>query len=167
MLNFVCIGRKSDKVRRMEPPHMLKWVDQFMREIQDRYLFYDLVNTELYPIMFIDEENYQEVCFKADNGIFTITNEHTFHDLDSARTAALYIATNMNIDPTTWGNAQFDYVKNAPIQVLAFRHKDEHQFTGPAYKIEKHVTVNRVGFGVFVRKNLLENTNNMEMNNSA
>ena len=148
-------------MEKMEPPYMLKWVNQFMREIQDKYLFYDLVDTEFYPIVFIDEEDYQEVCFRAGDDLLTITDEHTFYELDDARTAGTYIAMNMGIDSTAWGNAQFDYVRDAPIQVLAFRHKDEHQFAGPAYKIERHVTVNRVGFGVFVRKDLLEDADNM------
>lgn len=133
-------------------------VQEFMRHVQSDYLFYDKENDEFCPIVFseADEEHKPEVCFQQGDAIQTITDEQVYHELDDARDVATGIALKLGIDSTAWGNAQFDFEKDAPIQVFAFAHSDKDQFTGPARTIEKHVTVNRVGFGIFMLKSMLK-----------
>ena len=115
-------------------------VQDFMRHVQSEYLFYDKENEEFCPIVFseADEEHGAEVCFQQGEAIQTITDEQTYPNYSKAQ-AKLFEIT----PPDTSGR---DY------RILAFRHSDEDQFTGPARTIEMHVLANCVGYGLFKRK---------------
>lgn len=114
--------------------------EEFTRHIQSEYLFYDRENEEFCPIVIseADEEHGREVCFRQGGANQTITDEHTYPRYADA------LADMRRLPSPMPAGVEF--------RILAFRHSDEDQFTGPARTIEENVLVNRVGYGVFKRK---------------
>lgn len=148
---------------RTEPPDTLPWVDQFMREVQAKYLFYDKVNNELYPIVFSEEttvndegeENHcQEVCFKTPDTVQVINDEYVYYKHAEAVKA-------INGLPVTPEHKALlsDILspEHVVYTVMGFRHSGDDW--GSACTIEKTVRVNKLGWGIFKRKDSLESSN--------
>ena len=115
-------------------------VQDFMRHVQSEYLFYDKENDEFCPIVFseADEEHGAEVCFQQGEALQTITDEQAYAKYVDAL-ADMY-------------KLQTPIPAENEFRILAFRHSGEDQFTGPARTIEVHAAFNRVGYGLFKRK---------------
>lgn len=137
---------------RTEPPTKLAWIDQFMQDIRRDYLFYDRVSKKFCPIGFNEEtttndegeeNHYEEVCFLNYITIQPIHDEHVYLKHSEAEEAM------NNLPPDNY-------------KILAFRHPD-NDWTY-ACTIEKTVLVNKLGWGIFRRRDLPEAPNTEEEN---
>lgn len=157
--------RKILPEERTEPPDKLEWVDDFMRDIQDRYLFFDKHGDREYEIIFIEGfyssitengdydpiEEYQEVCLKDSEGLQTINNDHVYYASDY-RMAAKYTKY-LRKTLLGWRRWLLWWKYRDAVRILWFRHPDSDR--GTACTIEPYVLVNRLGCGIFVRKDLV------------
>lgn len=153
----------SNDWERNEPPLQLEWVDQFMREVQSKYLLWDKQYGEgAYPIVFTEGQytfdsdepevrKFQEVAFFDGDGLIAIGDDHVYWKRSEAMIAAKAARIRL------LGDRRLLPEYREAVRVWAFRHGDSEW--GTACSIEKSVRVNRLGWAVFVRRDLLEGTN--------
>lgn len=125
------------------------WVTDFMKAVQRDYLFYDKTTEEFRSISFYDEKertiegevrHYREVCFaKSTDVTQPINDEYVYYQHVDAVEAMAKLAPR---------------VLDSYFTILAFRHSENDWST--ATTIEKKAMVNRLGWGIFVRRNSLE-----------
>lgn len=139
----------SDKT---EPPHTLPWVDQFMRDVQRDYLFYNKVGNTFSPIVFNEEKttndegeetHYKEVCFLIFTTLQSINDEYVYLKRKDAEKATAELSE------------RFDH--KLDFAIFAFRHSEDDW--GSARTIEETVLVNKLGWGIFRRRDLPEAPN--------
>lgn len=121
------------------------WVTDFMKAVQRDYHFYDKTTGEFQPISFHDEKehtaeseirHYREVCFaKCADVVQPINDEYVFYNHSDAVEAMAKLAS---------------ITLNVGFIILGFRHCENDWST--ATTIERKVRVNRLGWGIFVRK---------------
>ena len=126
------------------------WVTDFMKAIQRDYLFYDKTTNEFRSISFYDEKertaegevrHYREVCFaKRPDVVQPINDEYVYYQFVDAEEKLRELSKNC-----------YDSIN---FIILGFRHSENDWST--AISIEKSLLVNRLGWGIFMRKNLLE-----------
>ncbi len=150
-----------------EPNDKLEYVTDFMREIQSKYLFWDMVHGGAHEIVYTEGQYtmedadpddrvryFEEVAFWNGEQLESVNDEHVYYDRDNAMQAAAVIRGNLL---KAIGRGTHKELNPAPVWVLAFRHSDSEW--GNAYSIEPSVWVNKLGWGVFVRRDLLEPLN--------
>lgn len=150
---------------RTEPPDTLPWVDQFMREVQAKYLFHDIISDNFYPIVFSEETStndegeethYQEVCFKTEDGLQTINDEYVHHK----HAEAMKLIEGLPLTPNQkalLSKHELLSPEYLVYKVFAFRHSGDDW--GSARTIEETVLVNKLGWGIFRRRDLPEAPN--------
>jgi hypothetical protein len=139
---------------RTEPPYELEWVSPFMREIQKDYVMYDREFDEFHPIVFSEGDyimdegeeeeetiDFQEVCLWNGEALETIIDDHVYPKYHEALEVFERLSEKIPHD-------------KEGIKILMFRHGDRDW--GTACTIEPSVVVNKLGYGIFVRKDLLE-----------
>ncbi len=150
--------------QRTEPFDQLDWVDDYMREVRNKYLLWDKEYGGAHEIVFTEGQytmecddpcdrvrDFQEVCFWNGEQEEAVIDDHVYYNRDEAESAAKRIRRNL----LGW-RRHLKQNKDAVV-VLAFRHGDNEM--GNACTIEPSVMVNRLGWAVFVRRDLLEDTN--------
>lgn len=140
------------ELNRTEPPDTLPWVDQFMRDVQRDYLFYNKVDNVFAPIVFSEEtttndegeENHcQEVCFRTDDGTQPINDEYVYYKHKDAMSKLITLDKKLK--------------RRVNLFIFAFRHPEDDYSS--ARTIEETVLVNKLGWGIFRRRDLPEAPN--------
>ena len=142
---------------RTEPPHTLEWVDQFMRDVQRDYLFYNKVDNVFAPIVFNEETttndegeetHYKEVCFLIFTTVKSINDEYVYHNYDDAMSKLITLDKKLR--------------RGESLHIFGFRHSEDDW--GGARTIEETVLVNKLGWGIFRRRDLPEAPNTEKEN---
>lgn len=155
---------------RTEPPHTLEWVDQFMRDVQRDYLFYNKVDNVFAPIVFNEEtttndegeeNHYQEVCFLIFTTLQSINDEYVYYK----RTEAVKAIEGLPLTPNQralLSKHELLSPEYLVYKVFAFRHLEDDYSS--ARTIEETVLVNKLGWGIFRRRDLPEAPNTEKEN---
>lgn len=140
---------------RTEPPDTLPWVDQFMRNVQRNCHFYNKVDNVFAPIVFSEEttvndegeENHcQEVCFKTEDGLQPINDEYVYYKHKDAMSKLITLNKKLR--------------RGENLFIFGFRHPEDDYSS--ARTIEETVLVNKLGWGIFRRKDSLEDSSTKE-----
>lgn len=120
-------------------------VTPFMEDIANNWFLYVVDWDDCFPVVFGDEdvtmnegekdeytERMQDVSFDTGDTVYTVTNEYCFHSREDAEQVA----------------KELHETRGLYTRVLAFRHGGSDW--ARAISIEENVTVNRLGYGVFV-----------------
>jgi hypothetical protein len=128
------------------------WVTDFMKAVERDYDFYDKTTSEFRSISFHDEKehtiegeirHYREVCFaKRKDVVQPINDEYVYYQYSDASRVIGYLARER---------------MGTGFIILGFRHSENDWSI--ATTIEKDVVANKLGWGIFTRKVLLEGLN--------
>lgn len=120
-----------------------------MKDILQRWILYNQVSGE-YSEMFRDEGE-EELCIEDNDTIYTINDEHVVYSRDEAEKLAQLIWDGFLQSLDVFDDLAAD---QPLVKVVTFRHGGNDW--ARALSAEWSVSVNRLGYGVVVRRDLLE-----------
>jgi len=157
---------------RQEPPEQLDWVDGDMREIRNKWILWNKYHESWGEMIFTEGQytmnegeddpefpeekvEYQDVSVMSEEGLHTIGDDFVFYDRQEAEDLSQSIWDGLLPSLEMFDDLAAD---QPLIQLVAFRHGGSDW--GSACSVEwDDMSVNRLGLGIVIRRDLLERLN--------